>query len=135
MAQGGLGLTVAEGAEVEPIDIGSLSDYAKDGITAKYAEKGKFLVIRKEKRLYAVSTACTHKGAALSLPKADATELRCPKHDSVFRLDGTVAEGPASAALPRFGIGVNEKGHVIVDPRRQFERKEWGEAGAFIKVE
>ena len=117
-----------------PVDAGLFSGYSKDGITTRFAQR-KFLIIRKDKRLYAVTTTCTHKSSTLAVPKPDAQQIRCPKHDSVFNLDGTVAGGPAKQPLPRHAIKLNEQKHVIVDTSQRFEESDWDDPAAFIKVE
>jgi cytochrome b6-f complex iron-sulfur subunit len=61
--------------------------------------------------VYAVSTVCTHLGCIV---RAEADRFQCPCHGSQFKLDGTVARGPAPKALPWLAVSVSED-EVIVD--------------------
>jgi Rieske Fe-S protein len=56
------------------------------------------------------SSTCTHKGCAVN-KVADGT-IDCPCHGSKFNLDGSVANGPATAPLETMAIAV--KGDSIV---------------------
>jgi len=56
------------------------------------------------------SSKCTHKGCAVN-KVADGT-IDCPCHGSKFNLDGSVANGPATAPLETMAIAV--KGDSIV---------------------
>jgi Rieske Fe-S protein len=51
-----------------------------------------------------LSATCTHKGCVVN-KVADGT-IDCPCHGSKFHLDGSVANGPAPAALPKVPVTV-----------------------------
>ena len=64
--------------------------------------------------LRAFSARCTHLGCAIS--RETNGELVCPCHGSRFRLDGTVAAGPAAAPLERLACRRDPaSGRVTVD--------------------
>ena len=62
----------------------------------------------------AYSKVCTHAGCPVALYRADAKQLMCPCHQSVFDVvdDGRVVSGPADHALPRLPIEVGADGYV-----------------------
>ncbi len=59
--------------------------------------------------------------------------LKCPKHGSIFSAEGVVTKGPARKPLDRFGVSIDDAGHVIVDPR-PFPQGAMGKAGGFVEV-
>jgi cytochrome b6-f complex iron-sulfur subunit len=117
-----------------PVDVGERSAFAKDGLYDKFAQSQKIFLVRGQGQLYAVTAVCTHKQFALGIDANDKSQLKCSKHGSIFKIDGTVAKSPARKPLARFGISVNDQKHVIVDKTRVFEEKDWKEAGSFVKV-
>src|SRR5688572_26072101 len=120
-----------ERAKKEPVDVGGVAAFPKDGIYDRWAKAHSFFVVRKSGRLYAVSATCTHKRFALVL--ADGS-MKCPKHGSIFNASGKPTKAPAKKSLPRFGIRLDARGHVMVDPAREFAEKQWDEAGSYIAV-
>jgi nitrite reductase/ring-hydroxylating ferredoxin subunit len=115
----------------EPVDVGALSGFPKDGIYDRWAEEHALFVIRASGRLYAVSAMCTHK--RFELVSKDGA-LKCPKHGSIFNTAGKPQKAPARKPLPRFGIRQDAQGHVIVDPSREFPEKHWKDPGSYISV-
>jgi len=123
---------LAAKAVTEPVDIGALTDYKADGISDKFARQGGFVVIRTGGRLFAASNVCTHKGVALNVK---GEELVCPKHNSHFSIEGTVTKGPAKGTLVRYAISVNDKGHVMVDPTKEFREKNFDDKASYVAIE
>lgn len=62
----------------------------------------------------AYSKVCTHAGCPVALYRADAKQLMCPCHQSVFDVarEGAVVSGPADHALPRLPVEVSADGYV-----------------------
>src|SRR5205823_12263108 len=88
------------------IDIGTKADYAKDGITDKWADKvNRVLVIRHDGKLYAPTATCTHKNCVVKLKSG---EIVCPCHGSRYTVMGTPTKGPAKVSLYRYGVSVND---------------------------
>jgi nitrite reductase/ring-hydroxylating ferredoxin subunit len=117
-----------------PIDVGTLADYGKDGVTDTWAKKaGSFFVVRKDGKLFAVSSICTHRFCPVAV-KDD--ELFCNCHKSHFSLDGEALSGPATntGSLPHYAISVNDKGKIMVDAQKEFSEAKWTDAASFIKV-
>jgi Rieske Fe-S protein len=117
-----------------PVDLGTLKELTAgggDAIVDKFAKSNRVLLIRRGDRLYAPTATCSHKGCAI---KAVNGEMRCPCHGARYRVDGTVAKGPARDSLTRYAISVNNDGHVIVDTSQKFGEKQWDDPGAFVKV-
>ena len=114
-----------------PVDVGPKSAYSKDGVTDKFAKTNRVLVIRHEGKIYAPTATCTHKNCAVKLKGED---IVCPCHGSKYSLQGTSIKGPAKGSLYRYGISVNDAGHIIVDKSKQFEEKDWDKEGASITV-
>lgn len=126
------GTAFAAAAKTNPVDIGPLADFKADGISDKFVRQGGFLIIRTGGRLFAASNLCTHKGVPLNVKGA---ELVCPKHNSHFSIEGTVTKGPAKSTLVRYGISLDDKGHVIVDPSKEFHEKNFDDKASFIAIE
>jgi nitrite reductase/ring-hydroxylating ferredoxin subunit len=116
----------------KPVDVGLLTDYSKDGVEKKFAPKPNyFFVVRKDGKLYACTSMCTHKGRPLTLKD---TEFYCPAHKSEFTFEGTVTAGPAKSSLPRYGISVDDKGHVWVDCTKEFSEAKWDDSASFVTI-
>ncbi len=116
----------------KPVDAGLLTSFDKDGVTQKFAKKPNyFFLVRKDGKLYACLSMCTHKYRPLTV-KSD--EFYCPAHKSEFSFEGTVTGGPAKDSLPRYKISTDEKGHVIVDCSKEFTEKDWDNANSFIAM-
>jgi nitrite reductase/ring-hydroxylating ferredoxin subunit len=117
-----------------PVDVGALKDLTaggEDAIVDRFARSNRVLLVRRGDRLYAPTATCSHKGCAI---KAVNGEIRCPCHGARYRVDGTVAKGPARDSLTRYAISVNGDGHVIVDTSQKFGEKQWDEPGTFVKL-
>jgi nitrite reductase/ring-hydroxylating ferredoxin subunit len=116
----------------KPFDVGELKSFDKDGVTETFAKKPNYVyIVRKDGKLYACLSMCTHKYAALTVKD---NEFYCPKHKSEFSFEGTVTAGPAKTSLPRYGISKDDKGHVIVDCSKEFSESKWDDKDSFIKV-
>jgi nitrite reductase/ring-hydroxylating ferredoxin subunit len=116
-----------------PVDVGPLADFARDGITSRWAADHGFFVVSRGGRVFAVSSHCTHKNVQLVV-SGDDNGFKCPRHGSAFGADGGVTKAPARKSLPRFGVRVNDAGRVVVDPAVQFARADWGAEGSYISV-
>jgi nitrite reductase/ring-hydroxylating ferredoxin subunit len=115
----------------EKVDIGTVADYAKDGVYDKFAKTNRIFVIRNAGELYAASAICTHKNSPLTVKGG---KIECKKHGSKFSEYGTSTKGPAKGSLPRYAISENAEKHLIVDTNVSFGEKEWGKEGASIKL-
>jgi Rieske Fe-S protein len=115
-----------------PVDVGTKADYPKDGtINDKLTKSNRVIVVRNEGKIYAMNSTCTHKNCAV---KDKNGEIVCPCHGSKYSLYGTSTKGPAKGSLFRYGISVNDQGHIIVDKTKQFPEKQWDDAGASISA-
>ena len=117
-----------------PVDAGDVSTFVKDGIYDSFAQSQGFFLISSKGRLYAASSTCTHKANQVLIDSENQGQLKCEKHGSLFSLDGKVVKPPAKRSLPRFGIKLDAKKHVIVDPTKRFEEANWQNAGSFVKL-
>jgi nitrite reductase/ring-hydroxylating ferredoxin subunit len=141
LQEGNLAFAEKAGAATQPaggagVDVGPLKSFDKDGVTDTWAAKTKagLLIIRKDGKLYASSSICTHKGCVV---QKRAEDLYCKCHKSVFTFQGNATAGPAqrSGSLPRYAISVNADGHVMVDKTKQFTDKDWDNPASFVKIE
>jgi nitrite reductase/ring-hydroxylating ferredoxin subunit/uncharacterized membrane protein len=66
------------------------------------------LVVRAGAEVHAFSDRCSHRGCALHEGYFDGVTVTCPCHGSAFRLDGTVAKGPATSPQPVFGARIRD---------------------------
>jgi Rieske Fe-S protein len=113
------------------IDVGTKADYPKDGVTDKWAKSQRILVVRNEGKIYAPTATCTHKNCAL---KNKGGDIACGCHGSKYTLMGVPIKGPAKFPLHRYGISIDDKGHLIIDKSKQFEEKHWDDAGASVSA-
>lgn len=111
-------------------DAGSLSDYAKDGVYDQFASQG-FFVIRKDGRIVAQSSICTHRRGRLS-PISDG--FFCKSHNSTFAMDGKVTRPPAKADLARYAVQMDDKNHLIVNTNKRIEHAEFDTPGAYVQA-
>lgn len=64
-------------------------------------DKQEVAVVKKEERILALSTTCTHLGCRVYFRKKDKTFF-CPCHRGVFDIEGRVIKGPPPKNLKRF---------------------------------
>jgi nitrite reductase/ring-hydroxylating ferredoxin subunit len=114
---------------VRPVDSGPLEDFKASGIHEPRAAS--FFLVNRAGRLYAVSSTCTHKQVKVV---AKDGAFKCPRHGSTFAADGKVTKSPARKPLPRYGIRLDDRGHVIVDPSAVFGEGQWDNARAFVAM-
>jgi len=93
------------------INAGPASDYAADGIYPRFRDFG-FFIIRKDGKLFALSSYCTHRKCKLDV-EADQT-FYCDCHGSTFDPTGKVTKGPARKDLPMPELTTNEAGQLLV---------------------
>jgi nitrite reductase/ring-hydroxylating ferredoxin subunit len=120
----------AAGAAAKPVDAGLAAEVAA-GASDKFAGQG-FILVREGKRIYATSSVCTHKRVTLGVQGG---QIKCEKHGSIFATTGKVTKGPAMRSLARLGVTKDARGHLIVDPSKQFDEKQWGDAASFVTVD
>ena len=123
----GRALAAGSGAS---LDAGEMATFDKDGIYSGLADQGVFL-IRQGKRLVAQSARCTHKGCRLTPSDVG---FSCHCHGSTFALDGRVTRPPARRDLPRFGVHMDGRKHIMVDTGKVYQSAQFGLAGAFLDV-
>ena len=127
------GASGASTGKLPPVDIGSPTNFAQDGISEEFI-KNDFFVIRYQGRLFAASTTCPHMGGILQRDPQDTKRITCGIHGSVFDGEGLATVGPASSGLIRLGITVNKDGQVTVDPNKQFPQDKWTDKGCYVEV-
>ena len=129
------GTETAEAATTGPLDVGPLTNYAKDGITPTWLATETVAVVRNDGKLYATHGKCTHRGCTV---KVDTTSPKpaylCPCHHAGFDVEGKVLRPPASKSLERYAIAVDGKGHVIVDRSKTFDDTKWTDPASFIDM-
>ena len=110
----GCGLTsVSANPSGQPVVVnaGPAAEYAADGVYSHFLKRG-FFVVRKNGKLFALSSTCTHRKCALKAESDRSFYCKC--HGSTFDPDGKVTAGPAKRDLPAFPLLVNDKGDVLV---------------------
>lgn len=85
--------------------------------------------------IYVLSVVCTHLGCTPTWLESE-SKFKCPCHGSGFYKTGINFEGPAPRPLERFRVVLGDDGQVLVDKSKkfQFEKGEWTQAEAFLKV-
>lgn len=96
----------------EGIDAGPLDGFSEEGIYDAFRDRG-FFVIRRDKKLSALSSICTHKGCKVRA-QTDRSFL-CKCHGSTFDPDGKVTKGPAKLDLPRLSVAEDGQNHLRVN--------------------
>ncbi len=120
------------------IDVGSITDYAKDGPYDNHAKDKQIVLTRKAGKLYALTAICTHKKFIV---KTKDGQYFCPQHSSRFTVDGVPAPKPngkigaAKKPLTHYVISIDEKKHVIVNTGKPIDAAQAEDAGGFVKVE
>ena len=110
--------TAPSGAAGEPVDAGPIGNFSSQGAYADFRQQG-FFVIRRDKKVFALSAVCTHKGCKVRVEEDQSFYCKC--HGSTFDRDGRVTEGPATRNLPRLAVKLDEREHVLVDPAQKIE--------------
>lgn len=100
------------------VDAGPLTQFAADGVFDQFREQG-FFVIRRDKKLFVLSSVCTHKGCKVRAQEDRSFMCKC--HKSRFSPDGAVLNGPATRKLPRLAVKESAEGHVLVNLKRPIE--------------
>lgn len=124
--------TGAAAGKLPTVDIGSVKNFAQDGISEEFT-KDDIFVIRYQGRLFATTTTCPHMGGTLQRDLQDTSRIKCGLHGSVFDNEGMVVVGPASSGLPRLGISVNKDGRAIVDPNKVFPQDKWTDKACYVE--
>jgi Rieske Fe-S protein len=96
----------------QPADAGLVTSFDKDDVYDAFRDQG-FFVIRRDKKLFVLSSICTHKGCKVRV--SDDLTFFCKCHHSEFDKDGNVTKGPAKRSLPRLEVMVDERQHVLVN--------------------
>jgi Rieske Fe-S protein len=94
------------------VDAGALAQFSTDQVYDGFRQQG-FFVIRRDGKLFALSSICTHKGCKVRV--ADDQTFFCKCHGSTFDRDGKVTKKPATRDLPRLAVVTDERHHVLVN--------------------
>ena len=110
-----------------PADAGLVTSFDKDDVYDTFRDQG-FLVVRRDKQLFVLSSVCTHKGCKVRV--ADDLTFFCKCHHSEFDKDGNVTKGPAKRSLPRLEVTLDERQHVLVNVPQEVTTQEVKSSGA-----
>jgi cytochrome b6-f complex iron-sulfur subunit len=139
---GEAGKVLADDATTQPatepsttLDIGAKSDYATDGITTTWMKQpNRVAVVRHDGKIYACTTICPHRKVTIN-EAVDQNGFECPRHHSMFDIEGNVTHGPATKPLIRYAISVDSNNHLIVDKSQKFDTDQWDDPASFVKVD
>jgi nitrite reductase/ring-hydroxylating ferredoxin subunit len=116
------------------LDVGAKSDYATDGITTTWiGQPNRVIIIRHDGKIYASTSVCPHRQVTI-MESDDKNSFECPRHHSMFDIEGNVTKGPAKKGLARYAISVDSNGHLIVDKSQKFTSDQWDDPASFVKV-
>ena len=107
-------------ADGQVVDAGPVSGFAEDRVYDGFREQGVF-IIRRDKKVFALSSICTHKGCKVRAQEDGSFLCRC--HKSAFDREGRVVSGPAPRPLPRLAVKTGDDGHLLVNLSRPIERE------------
>jgi cytochrome b6-f complex iron-sulfur subunit len=116
------------------IKVGFPDGFEEGKVTDRFKDANTW-VIKKDGKIYALSTTCTHLGCTPNWLERE-QKFKCPCHGSGFYISGINFEGPAPRPLERWAVAIGDDGQIVVDKSRkfQFERGEWTNPDSFIKV-
>ena len=117
----------------EPINIGDPIQFEVDSISEKYIRHN-FFVVRRKDRLYVITASCPHEENYLFRDTGNPKQISCAGHEAYFDLEGSPLKGPVRKGLPRFEVTLDEKGHVLVDPFKEFPESAWEKPGSFVEL-
>jgi Rieske Fe-S protein len=92
------------------VDAGPVNHYAANGIYGSFRDQG-FFVVRKDGKLVALSSFCTHRHCKLTA-ESDSS-FYCSCHGSTFA-SKRQSNSPAKRDLPMFTTFTNKKGDLLV---------------------
>lgn len=116
---------------LDPVDVGPVANFNKDGVDATYAKSSRFFLVSDKGQLVALSATCTHRGCVI---RTDGGAFTCPCHGAQYTHFGAVVR-KAPAPLPRLAISVNKDGHVIVDPRKEIQPADFNDPSASVQTD
>jgi Rieske Fe-S protein len=93
------------------VDAGPQTDYSADGVYSQFRDKG-FFIVRRNGRLVALSSICTHRGCKVKAQPDGSFD--CPCHGSEYDATGKVTAGPAIHDLPELPTTIDASGHLII---------------------
>ena len=117
----------------EPINIGDPKSFEIDMISEKFIRHN-FFIVRRKDRLYTITAACPHEENYLFRDTENPKQIACAGHDAYFDLDGNPLRGPVKKGLNRFEVKLDAKGHVLVDPFKEFPVNKWDDENSFIEM-
>lgn len=85
------------------IDENQLED---EKLTYASADGVPIAIVKSGGDIQAMLDRCSHRGCSLHEGHFDGTTITCPCHGSTFKLDGSVAKGPATFPQPTFDVRV-----------------------------
>ena len=113
---------------------GKVSDYPSNGVYTQFKGSNQVWIIRKDSKIFALSTICTHLGCIPNWWPND-NKFKCPCHGSGFYMSGVNFEGPAPRPLERLKISLDGE-FILVDKSTKFrsELGQWGLPGSELLV-
>ena len=111
-------------------------DYAVGEVDERWKERFQIWVVRSPEMIYALITISTHLGCIPNWLAAQ-NKFKCPCHGSGYYRSGINFEGPTPRPLERAAISISpDDGQIFIDKTRKFlyEKGQWGDPAAFIKV-
>lgn len=120
---------------------GPLDKYSPNSVNEEYKSSQKVWIVRDSKKIFAISTVCTHLGCTPNWADNE-SKFKCPCHGSGFYgprpgVDaGVNFEGPAPRPLERYKIFLTDDGQIQVDKSQRFlqEKGEWDNPESYIRV-
>ena len=123
----------------EPFNIGPKSKFKEAGLYQDFKKDKGVWVVSDGKQLVVLSATCTHMGATTNWNEAKKA-FDCPKHHSLFTLDGANTAGKATRPLERCSLklvkGANGAEEVEVDPTTRFrkDKDEWNNPASSLPL-
>jgi nitrite reductase/ring-hydroxylating ferredoxin subunit/uncharacterized membrane protein len=104
----GVDQTVFESLPTEWTDIIDENQLADGKLTPATVNGVSIAVVKSSGQIHAMLDRCSHRGCSLHEGDFDGSTITCPCHGSAFRLDGSVAKGPAAYPQPSLEVRVRD---------------------------
>lgn len=124
-------------ASTSAFDAGAIADM-KDGLNDKFNQSQKVLLVKKDGKIYAMTSVCLHQKGTLK--NGGDGKIWCTKHapgrfdDAGKPLAGPPTKQHADEYLTRYGVELKD-GHLWVDKSKTFTKAEdFEKDGAFAKA-
>jgi cytochrome b6-f complex iron-sulfur subunit len=119
---------------ISDVEVGSMPDeHGVLGVSQKYKEEHRAVLVREKDRLYAIFLKCTHLGCTPNYFPEEHV-FKCPCHGSEYYANGVNFAGPAPRPMDRYKITIADDGKILIDKSVLYTYKDFDNPNAYLKV-